>query len=450
MKRCLDREKKDKLLMTLATETHTQPFARSIDALYASLGSLSPTKARAWERFQKIGLPTKKNEAFNYVPLSQLYALPYTPSEGNALSQEKIAPFIYPECKGSVIVFVDGSFSKELSNVTSLPSSIAVLAMSAAEKRSYASFLQRRMQQRLQEEKDPFALLTLALNKEGCFVFIPPKTQVSSQIQCLFVTTRDHVMSLPRLQVAVGAHSDVSWVSTHAHLGADEGFFHSGTIDFSLDEASKVEHTLFMDLPKKAWGFTAVRATAKKEAKLSCRNLSTGSKSVRQDYHFSLVGEGADVSVSGLSWLEENYQSHAHVLVDHEEPHCTSHQFFKGVLSGGAHSSFTGKIVVRQKAQKTQAYQLNNNLLLTEGTIAYSKPGLEILADDVKASHGATVSQLEEEQLFYLKTRGLSEETAKTLLVFGFCNDILNEVSCDSLRQSAIIAIEQYLQRQSK
>lgn len=436
--------------MTLATETYTQPFALSIDAHFAASGTPSSLRAKAWERFQEIGLPTKKSEAFTYVPLSQLYAQQYKPAEVASLDKEMIAPFIYPECRGSVIVFVDGSFSKELSDLSSFPSSIAVHAMSAAEKGSYASFLQRRMQQRLQEEKDPFALLTLSLSKEGCFVFIPPKTQVQSQIQCLFVTTSDHVAAFPRLQVAVGAHSEVSWVSTHVHLGLGEGFFHSGYIDFSLDDASRVEHALFMDLPKKAWGFTAVRATTKKQAKLSCKNLSTGSKSARQDYHFSLIGEGADVSVSGLSWLEEKDQSHAHVLVEHEEAHCTSNQFFKGVLSDISHSSFTGKIVVRQKAQKTQAYQLNNNLLLTEGTIAYSKPGLEILADDVKASHGATVSQLDDEQLFYLKTRGLSEEDAKTLLVLGFCKDILSGVSCDSLRQNTISAIEQYLQRQSK
>ena len=216
-------------------------------------------------------------------------------------------------------------------------------------------------------------------------------------------------------------------------------------IDIALDEGSSLEHSLYLEFPKKAWGFTAVRATLKKQSALDCINASTGSKAARQDYRVTLLGEEADAKISGLCWLEENHQSHAHVLVEHIAPNCRSNQFFKSALSGISQSSFTGKIFVGQKAQKTQAYQLNNNLLLVEGPIAYSKPGLEILADDVKASHGATMTQLSSDQLFYLKTRGLSEETAKTLLVLGFCKEILDRMSCQSIREKALASLQKYL-----
>lgn len=435
--------------MTLTTEMQTDPFYKALEELYSSLGSVSSSQAKAWERFQERKLPTKRSEAFTYMPLRMLYAAEFNSFTNTAVAKETIDPFIYPESKGSALVFVDGAFSLELSSLSNLPSSVAAMALSIAEKGTYAGFLQRRFQQRMQEEDDPFALLTMALSREGAFVFIPPKVEIQAPIQCLFVTTRDHISSFPRLQVAVGAHARASFVTTSLHLGGEEGFFQSGLIDLSLDEASRVEHALYMDLPKKAWGLMAIRASLKKDSNIDCKNLSTGSKSVRQDYHFSLVGEGADAKISGLSWLEENHQSHVHVLIDHKAPHCTSHQFFKGVLSGISQSSFIGKILVRKEAQKTQAYQLNNNLLLTEGAIANSKPGLEILADDVKASHGATVSQLDDQQLFYLKTRGLSEDVAKTLLVLGFCRGILDQVSCDTLRNQTIASIEKYLKKQN-
>jgi len=435
--------------MTLATEVQTDPFYQSLVERYSSLPSVSSLRAKAWERFEIKKLPTKRSEAFTYMPLRMLYASEFNAKAQSAVSKEMLSPFIYPESKGSVLVYVDGVFSSELSCLDSLPSSMAVLALSVAEKGTYAGFLQRRFQQRIEEEQDPFALATMSLHQEGAFVFIPPKLVIDTPIHCLFVTTTDHISSFPRLQVAVGSNAQVQFVTTSIHLGEEEGFFHSGLIDISLDEASSVEHALYMDLPKKAWGLTAVRATLKKDSKLNCKNLSTGSKSVRQDYHFSLLGEGADATISGLSWLEENYQSHVHVLVDHKAPNCTSHQFFKGVLANSAQSSFIGKILVRKEAQKTQAYQLNNNLLLTEGTIANSKPGLEILADDVKASHGATVSQLDDEQLFYLKSRGLSEDVAKTMLVLGFCKDILDRVSCVSLKEQTITSIEKYLKKQN-
>jgi Fe-S cluster assembly protein SufD len=150
----------------------------------------------------------------------------------------------------------------------------------------------------------------------------------------------------------------------------------------------------------------------------------------------TLLAEGGDVAIEGLSWLKGNDHSHVHVVVDHKAPHCTSNQHIKMVLSDASRSSFTGKIVVQQIAQKTVSYQLNNNLLLSDSAQACSKPGLQILADDVKASHGATFCQLDEEQLFYLRSRGLTEEAARSLLLFGFCNEIIERVSLSSLQKT--------------
>jgi Fe-S cluster assembly protein SufD len=433
--------------MTL-TEHQTDIFYTALQEQY-NLCPPSASRAKAWERFQEKKLTGKKSEAFSYVPLRQLLSLTFSSPPATRLCKEDLESHIYQECKDSLLVFIDGVFSLELSSTEALES-VTILPLSVAQKGSYGSFLQRRMQQSMEQEQDPFALLNMALSKEGAFVFVPPRLELAAPIQCLFVTTTDDIATFPRVHIALGAEAKASLMTTSAHFGSTEVFFQSGLIDIALDDASHLEHSLYLDLPKKAWGFAALRSTLKKQSTLECINASTGSKSARQDYRVTLLGEESDAKISGLCWLEENHQSHVHVLVEHIAPNCTSDQFFKGALSGISHSSFTGKIFVGQKAQKTQAYQLNNNLLLAEGPVAYSKPGLEILADDVKASHGATMTQLSDDQLFYLKSRGLSEETAKTLLVLGFCKEILDKISCKSLKQQALDSLEKYLAKLPK
>ncbi len=434
--------------MAAAIDQPLQPFCQVAEKMF-SKGIVDPFRAKAWKRLLQIGWPDKKNEAFTYVPMRQLYSLEYPLAESISIDPDLIDAYILPECKESVIVFVDGSFSQQLSCVSALPLSVAIRSLQEAQKGSYASFLQRRYQQRLEIEEDPFVLLNLAMNHEGAFIFIPPHIELACPIQCLFVYTQRNASSFPKVQIAAGAHSKLSLITTSAYLnGADKGLS-SALIDIGLDEGSYFSHTVSTDNPADVWGFYAVRASLKKKSKLDCKNLVTGGKNSRQDYRFTLVGEGADACVTGLGFLEKNQQAHVHVIVDHQAPSCTSNQFFKTVLSDVSRSSFTGKILVRQQAQKTQAYQLNNSLLLTEGTIANSKPGLEILADDVKASHGATVSQLDEDQLFYLKTRGLSQETAKHLLVLGFCNDIVDRIETPSVKNQILLSIKKYLQQQN-
>ncbi|MCX6987483.1 MAG: Fe-S cluster assembly protein SufD [Chlamydiae bacterium] len=434
--------------MAAAIDQPLQPFCQVAEKMF-SKGIVDPFRAKAWKRLLQIGWPDKKNEAFTYVPMRQLYSLEYPLAESISIDPDLIDAYILPECKESVIVFVDGSFSQQLSCVSALPLSVAIRSLQEAQKGSYASFLQRRYQQRLEIEEDPFVLLNLAMSHEGAFIFIPPHIELACPIQCLFVYTQRNASSFPKVQIAAGAHSKLSLITTSAYLnGADKGLS-SALIDIGLDEGSYFSHTVSTDNPADVWGFYAVRASLKKKSKLDCKNLVTGGKNSRQDYRFTLVGEGADACVTGLGFLEKNQQAHVHVIVDHQAPSCTSNQFFKTVLSDVSRSSFTGKILVRQQAQKTQAYQLNNSLLLTEGTIANSKPGLEILADDVKASHGATVSQLDEDQLFYLKTRGLSQETAKHLLVLGFCNDIVDRIETPSVKNQILLSIKKYLQQQN-
>jgi Fe-S cluster assembly protein SufD len=182
-----------------------------------------------------------------------------------------------------------------------------------------------------------------------------------------------------------------------------------------------------------ARAFTSVRATLKRDSSFDSLSITDGAAVARSSFAVQLAEENSALSLKGLSLLTGQRNSHVHVFVDHAAPHCTSRQHFKMALSGQSQSSFEGKIAVRPIAQKTVAYQLNNNLLLGEGARANSKPNLEIFADDVKASHGSTMTQLSAEELFYLRSRGLAAIDAQALLAHGFCKELLQEVEIGSL-----------------
>ncbi len=374
-------------------------------------------RAKSWDRFIQMGLPEKKG-AFQYFPLSQLYS-------AEILDQTSTGA----ACEENTLVFIDGEFKPELSRLGQLKD-LVILPLEEAH-RSYHGILSRRFTQVSSEEKDPFALLNLALHSKGAFVFIPPKLAVKEPIRCIHYISRP---CFPRVQLFVGARAEVQWISTVVQQTASP-LWASVVTDVAVDEGAHCHLTQNYTINAESFLFDATRATLKKQAKFTAISVHRGSKALRQDYKMHLTGEEAEAQLLGLSLLQDNQQSHVHVLMEHEAPHCRSRQHFKTVLRDHSQSSFEGKIYVHPEAQKTEAYQLNNNLILGERAIANSKPNLEIFADDVKASHGATVSQLHADELFYLQTRGIPQDAAKHLLARAFCKEIIEKIPHADVRR---------------
>lgn len=379
-------------------------------------------REKAW---LQCSLPDKSHESFQYVPLRELYAKSY-PRSTLFVDEAKVRGAIYPECSESYLVFVNGHYYPDLSKV---PDSIVVSSLSSA-LLPYGQFLKNRLTKNLTEEHDPFALLNTALHASGAFIYIPPKISIPIPIQILHLYTGS---AFPRVQLFVGAEAEVRFISRSLAL-TDNSFWSSAVLDIALEERAALHQVDIMEMPHENWHFQAVRASLKASSRYESISLNNGAKSARQDYRIALQGENASADLKGLSVLSGKNQVHTHVLMQHLAPHCQSMQSFKKVLHGLSQTSFQGKIYVHPKAQKTQAYQRNNNLILGLGAIANSKPNLEIFADDVKASHGATVGQLDEEALFYLKTRGLNQEEAARFLVTGFCRELLDHIPYPSLR----------------
>lgn len=399
---------------------------------YAELKTTSPLKflrGRGWEKFETLGLPDKKLEAFRYLPLAQFYA----EEVFNAAALKEPAFYsenIFPECEYSHLVFVDGIFIPHLSK---MPKEIVVLPLEEA-MGTYGNFLQNRFRISLEQEKDPFASLNAALHSKGVFIYIPPKLSLGQTIQCHHIFTAK-TAARPRIHLFVGAHSEMDWITTVQKEGDGPSWVNS-FIDIALDENASIRSTfLYNELDTKDWFFESIRGTLKRSSKLYAVSITTGAKSVRQDYHATLAGEGADATLQGIWILKNASQAHTHVVMDHASPHSRSMQLFKGVLHDSSQSSFEGKIYVRPEAQKTEAYQLNKHLLLGERALANSKPNLEVFADDVKASHGATTTQVDKKQLFYLKARGIPENIAKNLLILGFCKELIDQIPQEFARK---------------
>ena len=394
----------------------------------ASLGSLQAVRKRAFDHFLELGLPDGKSGAFQYVPLKALYEESFSCSEKHTFSKEEVAGMIYPEAKDSYLVFINGSFDLSLSNMSGIPKQVVIVPLEEA-MRSYGTFLQNRWSKTLREDTDPFAILNLALHSRGAFMYVPPKVILEAPIQCLFLSTGKEQLSQPRLQFFGASQSDVKLIVSTKGEG-----FSNEVIDVALEDNARLSYVNASPLGnEEGRSFSLLKATLKRSSYLSALSVYPHRDLTRSSFQIALGGEGAEALVQGGWRLKGKEEMHVHVLMKHEAPHCKSMQKFKGVLDDLSRSSFEGKIFVTELAQKTEAYQLNNNLILGEYAVANSKPNLEIFADDVKASHGATVSQLDDEELFYLKSRGLSDDIAKNLLVQGFTGEILTQVPYASI-----------------
>lgn len=437
--------------MMTQPQLHHAAFQDLLETLFKKSNSadlLQKIRLKAWDRFLEQGLPTRKSEVFRYVKLHRLFSRQYQLSEAPSIIDAEVQPHLYPECRESALVFVNGRFQPALSKLGALPKKAVIIPIQEAIK-TYGTFLNNQWGKSLKEETDPFALLNTALHQDGAFLYLPPKTVIESPIQVLNIVkgNQEPQLILPRLHCFAGSQSQLNIYSGHALLEESDVCINM-SVEFAIEDDAHVQycHTNF-SLPAKTWILDAFRANLKRNSTLKTVLATDGSETVRQDYRVSLNGENGEATLNGVWMLADHNESHTHVLMDHQAPYCRSMQNFKGVLNDESQSSFEGKILVRQPAQKTEAYQLNNNILLSDKAVAQSKPNLEIFADDVKASHGATVGQLDPEQLFYMKTRGFEEAAAKNFLVYGFCKEILNLITLPSLQETITRLAHHYVDR---
>ncbi len=401
-----------------------------------SSDSYPQERLKAWKQFVTLSLPTRHSDPFNYVQLRRLYQNDYELSLSSSLPQQ-YEQFILPESPDSVFIFINGHFVGEKRDA--IDKRIVALPLSKAAK-DYQMLLTQRWNKECKRQDNPFQAnpfhaLNLSLHAEGLFLYLPPNTIQEAPIQILHLLTKESSLNFSRLHLFAGHHAQATIALTTVALNAEKSG-HFLVSDFQLEEGAYVNVVqTTQNIPESSCHFESLHGSLKKNSRLEVVHATNGCACCRFDYSIELEGENSEASLNGLAMVDKNKEAHTHVLIEHKAPHCRSFQFFKNALTDHAQSSFEGKIHVHKEAQKTDAYQLNNNLLLSPHARAHTKPNLDIYADDVKASHGATVGQLNREQLFYCQARGLPAHQSKNLILHAFCMEVANKIPISSIRE---------------
>ena len=385
--------------------------------------ALAELQQVALNRFELLGFPHSKHEMFTYLNTKGLVETAFSLSDGSKkVSEDFVASHIYPDCESQCLVFVDGVLNRDLSRLEGVNNYLVPLSEAVSDQE-----LKKYLSETAENENDVFAALSTAFCGEGLVFKVGDNTQILGPVQVLFVSTGGSpVMHAPRLVWQLGKLSEVKVIEKF--VGVEGGYFINAVQDWLLAEGAGVSFTQVQADASDSWHFSKTRVHLHRNSRFHSTNASYGTQLARHHYDVRLKEEGSELRLNGVSVLDDKEQVHNFIRVHHEAPQCISHQHFKNIINGQARSSFDGTVIVNQGAQLTNSNQLINNLMLSNDCHADNKPNLMIFADDVKCTHGATIGQIDEEQWFYLQTRGLSARVAKELLTRSFAKSIIETI----------------------
>jgi Fe-S cluster assembly protein SufD len=391
-------------------------------------------REESFARFEAQGFPGPKAEAWKYTQLAPIAKLEFRLPERVAIDRAEIAPFLVEEA-AATLVFVNGAFAADLSDVPSAEKGVTVTSLDQALERGNRDCLDL-----LPEEDDERGLSALngALAGGGCLISLADHATLRGPVQLLFASVGQEQPTLisPRNLVMLGDGARLDLIESHVALGGGRNL--TNLVNrIVVGRGAKLRHDRLQlgEVAGSLIGRTEYRIAA--DARLTQSLATLGGGLVRNEIDALVDGSGIELQLNGLYLTRARQHVDNTIRVDHARPGSVSDQFYKGVLDGQSHAVFAGKIVVRRDAQKTNAYQANNNLLLSPDVEIDTKPELEIFADDVKCSHGATSGELDERELFYLRSRGLDPDTARSMLTFAFAGEVLERFANPTIAAQA-------------
>jgi Fe-S cluster assembly protein SufD len=401
---------------------------------------LQKLRRDAFARFCETGFPTTHDEDWRFTNVAAVARTQFSlaQKDGTQFSWSGLEQWRL-EGVGARLVFINGQYARELSSFGTLPAGVLVSSLKA-EITSCAKAIEAHFGRYLNIERDPFSALNTAFSDDGAYVHVPRGTVLESPIHLLFVstTTASPTMCHPRNLVIFEDESQGTimeeYVTTREteqalpQREAGAAFCNSAT-ELIAGESATVSHYMIEREHREAFNFSTLRIQQHRSANLASHSLLIGGGLVRNNVHPVLAGQGGECLINGLFVGNGRQHLDNYMHVEHASPHCSSRQFYNGILDGQAHGVFHGRIVVHKGAQKTDAKQTNRNLLLSDDAQIDTKPQLEIYADDVKCTHGATIGQIEENALFYLRSRGLDEVSARQLLLLAFAGECLDRMT---------------------
>jgi Fe-S cluster assembly protein SufD len=408
-----------------------EAFVRSLGNRAEEPGFVTERRRAGLDRFAEQGFPTIKQEEWRATDIRPItragYAAATEPGTVDEATIEKLS-----FAGTDRLVFVDGFFAPQFSRLSDLPAGATVGSLSQGFQAAPAvveAHLDRHAPQ-----DHPFAALNSAYFRDGGFVHLKKGTVLERPLHLLFVATRADVATFPRTLIVGEESSQGTVVENYVGLG-EAAYFTCPVTEVVLGDNTHIDHTKVQSETLQAFHVAVQQSYQTRDSQLRSHSITLGGGLVRNDMGGMLDDEGGDLILNGLYLAAGDQHIDNHMRVDHAKPHCTSHELYKGILEGKARTVFNGLIYVHPDAQKTDAKQSNQNLLLSPDALANSNPQLEIFADDVRCTHGSTVGQLDEDAVFYLRSRGIGREAARSLLTWAFAVELVEGLRVEAVRK---------------
>ena len=387
-------------------------------------------------RFAEMGFPTTRNEDWRFTNITPIVRTEFKPAvrlSNQKVSLKDIERFMLGECHR--LVFLNGHFAPELSSTAGLPSLVKATSLASLFALD-GTLLYRHLGKYVRGDENGFTALNTSFIQDGAYVHVPDNIILEEPLHLLFVSVGGDVsfVSSPRNLIIAGDGSRLSVVESYVSL-ASVPYLTNAVTEMVAGTKAVIEHDKFQEESLNAFHVGTTYFHQAATSAVVSNSVAMGGSIVRNNVNVILDGEGIESTLNGLSLGTAQQLVDNHTTIDHAKPNCVSHELYKSILDGKSRGVFNGKILVRKDAQKTDAKQTNKTLLLSDEATVDTKPQLEIFADDVKCTHGATVGQLDEEQVFYLRSRGLSDESARDILTYAFASDVISRIHVDPLRE---------------
>jgi len=399
---------------------------------------LLPLRKAGLAGFAELGFPKLSDEDWrftNVTPISKLNFHLAKEASVNGSETKALGVAAFTKLPGHRLVFVNGFFCAKLSSIKPVSGGVRIENLSAALAKDSA-LIEKHLGKYAHTASNTFAALNQAFFTDGAFIFVPKGVEVNEPIQLIYISSAKNSgeVILPRNLVIAEANSKLTVVESYISTGNVAYFTNAVTEIFAGDNAA-VEHIKLQDEALDAFHIATIAGEFGRASNVTVHSFALGAKLSRTNIRTKLAGEGLECILNGLYLTRGEQLADHHMIVEHAQPHCASHEYFNGILDDKSKGVFHGRIYVHPIAQKTDAKQTNKNLLLSDDATADTKPQLEIYADDVKCTHGATIGQLNDESIFYLRSRGIGTDSARRMLIHAFAGEIIERVKCTPVRE---------------
>lgn len=427
--------------MTTAELTKKDTFLAALSPLQFNEDSyFEGLRNNAKNELNELDFPTSKTEYWKYTRLGKIVNNTYTLGQPEKID---ITNFLIPNLEAHILVVVNGYYSPELSNFTEVDG-VTLTSLSAAKKQGFEG-VKKHFNQFTQDKKEIFLALNNAFHTDGIYLEVAKNNSVEKPYHIINISTGNNTISQSRNLFIGNVGSKVKIIESFVNVGGEKNF-NNHVSEFFVAENTHLEYNKIQDKKENNFSIATEQVYQEANSNFTINTATFNGALVRNNLNIEVDASNCETNLNGLYLGKNKDHIDNHTVVDHKKPHCNSNEVYRGVLDDESTGVFNGKVFVRQDAQITNAFQQNNNILLSDNATANSKPELEIYADDVKCSHGSTTGQIDEEAIFYLQSRGISKKGALKLMINAFAKDALERISIEILHEYIDAKIEEELE----